>query len=428
MESTFRFVKHELSLEGGGANFYYQLQTPSKTYDFTEKISFPIPPNIQTTNYQLLNTTMNNLLLMLGISYYKLTCAKKIETSTINLNKKQANFWNIIYTKGLGEFFYKNKIDYREIINFPYHTVIPSPSTLFRANSDRDDKYQDRSLLLFGGGKDSIVSLEKLKEQNKNFDLFIVNPTDIHTKTAAVSDKKTIFFKRTLDPQLFELNKQKDFLNGHVPATAIIDFLAVFASVIYNYNHIVASNEKSANFGNVTYLGEEINHQWSKSLEFENLFKKYIHNFISPNITYYSILRDLDEIKITKIFSNYKKYFPYFSSCNNNFLLQTTNSKLLTTNRWCCKCPKCLFVFILLSAFLDKDELIKIFGKNLFQDKELLPLFKELLGIENFKPFECVGTPEEIKLALLTTLEKNEYNKDYLMEFFKEYIKNNYES
>ena len=122
------------------------------------------------------------------------------------------------------------------------------------------------------------------------------------------------------------------------------------------------------------------------------------------------------------------QYFKVFSSCNNNFkILKQVEDTLRGIQNdkslWCGKCPKCLFVFMCLAAFLSKKEVLGIFGKNLFEDEDLFPLFKELIGIRNFKPLECVGTPDEVKIALDLTYKKGEFNKTPLMAFYTNEIR-----
>lgn len=419
MQSSFTFLKHELNLEQGTASFFYELQTENQTYNFQETLTFDAGKSLPDTTYQILNTILDNLLLMLGISYWKTFCPAVIKTPTIGLTKDQANFWNTVYTKGLGEFFYKNQLDFHGLINFPYVVASEQREIASSFTTPRNDK---RSLLLFGGGKDSIVSAELLKKHNKPFDLFIVNPTNIHLSTAEQVKTTIISFKRILDPQLLELNKQPNIYNGHVPATAMVDFIAVFAAMLYGYDNIIASNEHSANYGNVNYLGETINHQWSKTLEFEKMFQEYLETYITSEITYFSLLRPWYEIRIVKEFIHYPQYFPYFSSCNTNFKLRTTNYELPTTDRWCGKCPKCLFVFILLSAYLPRTQVLTIFNKNLYADYELLQYLRELLGIDATKPFECVGTPEETTYALWKAYTTGEYANDILIAYFVEEI------
>ena len=94
--------------------------------------------------------------MMLGISYYKLYCPSKIILKK-QISKEQAEFWNVVYKKGLGEFFYQNKIDPQGLINFPYDKKAENKSYSLESSN--------RMLIGIGGGKDSIVAVEILKEQ-----------------------------------------------------------------------------------------------------------------------------------------------------------------------------------------------------------------------------------------------------------------------
>lgn len=404
-DARFLFKRYDADIEKGEVLFHYQIRE-IRTIDFTEKIYFPpVASQIPTI---LLKSILNNLMLILGISYWKTYCPKEIIIEGNFLTKEQAKFWNIVYTKGMGEFFYKNKIDFRGLVNFPFVENAQNPISFPRKN---------RILLGLGGGKDSIVTAELLKSENKDFGLFTVGTSVIQEGVADVIGKKPILIKRELDSKLFELNKEKGAYNGHIPISVIYAFLGLLASVLYDYSSVVVGNEKSANYGNVEYLGEVINHQWSKSEEFEKLFQDYIKTFITPSISYSSSLRNMNELEVTKEFVKYPKYFKVFSSCNNNFkILRSSQNDI--RSKWCGKCAKCLFVFTSLAAFVPKKEVLDIFGKNLFEDKPLLKTFRELLGLENFKPFECVGTPDEMREALSKIAQKKEFSKTPLMDFF----------
>lgn len=90
--------------------------------------------------------------------------------------------------------------------------------------------------------------------------------------------------------------------------------------------------------------------------------------------------------------------------------------------KWCGKCPKCLFVYIILSPYLYKDELINIFGTDLFEDKEIINTFIELIGNGETKPFECVGTFEEANYAVSLTISKLKGKKlPYLLKYYQEH-------
>ena len=398
----FIFKGYESNLEKGEVLFYFGF-TGEKNIDFTEKISFP--PVVIRPPEPLLKSILDNLMLILGISYWKAYCPKEIVIESNFLTKEQAKFWNLVYTKGLGEFFYKNKIDFRGLVKFPFNeNAVSAPTDFPRKN---------RSLLGLGGGKDSIVVAEILKLQNKDFDL-IIGVSGIQQEVALAIGKKPIIVKRELDSKLFDINMESGVYNGHVPVSVYYAFLGLMACAFYDYKDFVVGNEKSANYGNVEYLGEMINHQWSKSEEFEKLFNDYVGKFMTPSIKYSSPLRDMTELQVVEKFVEYPQYFKVFSSCNRNFRINNPSQK-----KWCGECPKCLFVFISLAAFLPKEEVLNIFDKNLFEDKNLIPLFEELAGVRNFKPFECVGTKEEVEEALKKISEKGEFNETILMKHFK---------
>lgn len=274
---------------------------------------------------------------------------------------------------------------------------------------------------MLGGGKDSIVAGELLKKRKKRFALYTLNPVPLHKKVGKLLGGEIISLQRTLDPKLMRLNARWAY-NGHVPVSAIYGFTGLLAAALHGYKYVVAANEKSANYGNIKYLGQTVNHQWSKSVEFEKLFREYVREFITPDITYYSLLRSYNELKIAQMFSKYPQYFSVFSSCNTNFRLrqkfQVASGRLLDgtfdngTKKWCGKCPKCAFVFAALAAFLPKNEVLIIFGKNMLADEKLIPVYKELLGIKGHKPFECVGTPEETRRAFALIRKRGEFDRD----------------
>lgn len=396
------------------ATFSYQLHHKNEVLNFTETLIFPSDQPFTGIPQLLLKNVLGNLSLALGISYYKLYCPKEIILEGIQLSKEQADFWNTVYTKGLGEFFYKNRVDFRGLISFPFSnkTILSTP---FSKGGKGDLK--NRSLVGIGGGKDSIVAAEILKSLKKPFTAFIINSHSLQKQVAKLVDSDILFIKREIDPLLLELNKKPEAYNGHVPVSSIYAFIGLLAALLYDYRYIIVSNEKSANYGNTTYLGETINHQWSKSFEFEQLFHEYVKKYLTPDVKYFSLLRPLNEISIGKLFSNYPQYFPVFSSCNKNFKITGKTDK-----RWCGECAKCAFTFAILAAFLPKNQLLNIFGQNLFNKISLMQTYKELLGVEPIKPFDCVGTAEEVKVAFYLAMKKKEYENDIIMKFFQKEV------
>lgn len=416
--SVFSFDSYTFNKTTGKLSLVYTITHDQHTHSCTEVIHFPkLPKDVQRIPPQLLEHTLQMIFLICGISYWKTTCAPKILIPSFTLTETQATFFNNLYTKGLGEFFYTNALDYRSLVSFPFEKGKDSQTPLSLSG-------KNRSLLFFGGGKDSIVSAMKLQESKKQFSLFMVGESEIQKKTASLIETDTLQISRTIDPELFEINKEPGVFNGHIPISAVWAGISVLAGLLYDYHYLITSNELSANYGNVWYLGEEMNHQWSKSYEFETAFQSYIQTFLTPDMTFFSLLRQLHEFKITELFSKYPQFFQYFSSCNKNFKIKNP----LQNKRWCTRCPKCLFVYILLSAFLSKHELISIFGHDLLADASLLPLFKDLLGIDHFKPFECVGTPEETIAALYTCFARGEFRESTLMQYFTHHFSSQFPS
>ncbi len=399
----FVFEGYESNFEKGEVIFYFTLKANNRIIDFTEKVSFP-PVDSKKIHSSLLKSILDNLMLILGISYWKTYCPRDIKLKGLELSRERAEFWNTIYTKGMGEFYYKNKIDFRGLVNFPYEDIVVKPILY---------SFKNRYLLGVGGGKDSIVVAEMFKKENKEFDL-LTEDSQIKKSIAKLIGKPTIIMNRKLDTKLLELNKKKGVYNGHIPVSAIYAFCGILCAALYDYKYLAVGNEKSANYGNVKYLGQIINHQWSKSFEFEKLFNNYLQNFVTKNIYYFSPLRNMNELEITREFVNYPKYFNVFSSCNRNFRIVYKSD-----NRWCGECAKCLFVFIMLSAFLPKEKVLSIFEKNLFEDENLISTLKELIAIKDFKPFECVGEPVEVKEALSKIIEKGDFDDTKLIKFYK---------
>ncbi len=409
-ESRFTFLSHQWLPKEKKATFTYKLQHKGEEFEFTEALEFIQPP--EGIPDKLLKNILDSLHLVLGISYYKLFCPRQIVLDQLSLSKEQAVFWNCVYTKGLGEFFYKNKIDFQGLINFPYSESVGSfPVTYPR---------KDRSLLGIGGGKDSIVAGELLKKLEKNFNAFVVNSNPIMEQAIQLLGVDSVIVKREFDPLLFDFNKRPDIYNGHVPVSAQNAFIGLFTALLFDYKYIVMANEESANYGSVKYLDQEINHQWSKSFEFEQLFQNYIKKYLTSDVNYFSLLRPFSEISIAEIFATHPKYFSVFSSCNKNFRLKSKADK-----KWCGECPKCAFTFAMLSAFLPKKVLVSIFGQDLFAREDLVQLYKELLGVSEIKPFDCVGIPEEVQIAFHIAMQSHEYDGEPAIEFFRDNVLSN---
>ncbi len=412
---TFVFSTYSFDRATRTASFTYQYLFDERgPQTFTEKVVFDTAADDAHVPDALLDQVLRMVHLTLGVSYYKAYCPLHIKV-TYPLSRAQARYWEEVYTKGLGEFFYENKIDFRGRVRFPYDKDYTPPRAV-------PYKRADRALVGIGGGKDSLVSALLLREQGKEYAQYVLETQKSYAVIENVlskSDAQTIRVRRFLDEKIVHSEVLPGSYNGHVPISAVYGALGILTALLCNYRWVVTSNEHSANEGNRVYCGETINHQWSKSAAFEHMFQEYVRMYVTPDIVYFSLLRPFYEIRIVQMFiEKGREYFNVFSSCNRNFAITHVHNQ---QDLWCGKCPKCAFVFLLFAAFLSRDDIVGIFGKNLFTDQSLEPLFRDLLGLGDAKPFECVGTFDESRVAFVMATER--FADDYIVARLRPLVK-----
>ncbi|MDR3290239.1 MAG: hypothetical protein LBT02_03065 [Rickettsiales bacterium] len=405
MENNFIFSKYEFV--DTTLKLYYE----TDNYKFVEEIDFKKAPSDDKKN--ALERAFKYLHLMAGVSYYKSFLPKNIIVKTCKLNIEEADFLNNLYFNGLGEFSYRNKV----LLDIKF----PSDLKINIENSIQNDvKLSNNTIIPIGGGKDSIVVYNMLKSQypDKQFYTFSVNTARPIKDCCDAIGEKNILVSRKIATTLLELVKNGDCYNGHVPISAIIALISVCVGIIYDCNTTAIANEKSANVGNVEWQGRLVNHQWSKSYEAEKSLHDFIQKYILSSYNYYSSIRSYYEIAIAKKFSELKQYHQVFSSCNRNFKITDKKEEKV----WCCDCPKCRFVYLMLSPFMKKQDMVEIFGKNMLNDETQLVGYEELAGLQGCKPFECVGEIEESALAFLL-LKGSEYENDFVVKNICEKLK-----
>lgn len=385
------------------------------TYDFEIKDLMRFNPTLKVPldkNINYNKQMVEKMVFYAGLSeipsYWKPTCSANIIIECGSLDEKQVSWLKKLMFNGLGEFFYVNNISpsYSDFVN------IKSSGKVYDAV---DTKSYDGYLIAVGGGKDSITSLEILKNKT-NKKAFIINNRKVCFDGAyesGLKDEDIINVERLFDRKIIELNN-KGFLNGHTPISSCIAFISFLSAYLNGIKYVVLSNESSANES--TVKGTSINHQYSKSLEFENDFRWFAKEYITDKIEYFSLLRPLSELQIMKIFTRYPKYFKHFISCNNGGKAKNIGK----TDGWCLTCSKCLFIYLLMSYFVSKENMVNIFGEDLLDKKEMLEYFLELLGKKNTKPFECVGTIDEVVFVVNSLIIKNNNELPYLLKYYKE--------
>lgn len=340
-----------------------------------------------------LDRAIQTLFFMAGVSYYKTYIPPEIVIKQGQLDAEMAAFFSKTYQRGLGEFWYLNHLDPHTPVTFPTTT-----DTLGPIQSNREGK---GLLVAIGGGKDSLVSIEILR-QHQDITTWSVNHRPQLTPLVERIALPHAWVERTWDPQLGELNKQ-DALNGHIPISGIFACVGTIVAILTGKRDVVMSNEQSANEPTLHYQGMAINHQYSKSQEFERDYQQYLAHTQGDTVRYYSFLRPLSEVRISEIFAKvgFEKYKDVFSSCNRAFVHGSNHMS------WCGECSKCAFVFLALTPFISRPELETLWsGKNLLLTPALEPTYRKLLGIEGDKPLDCVGDIKESRSAMLEAFKQ----------------------
>ncbi|MBO0804365.1 MAG: hypothetical protein J2P25_14985 [Nocardiopsaceae bacterium] len=377
-------------------------------HSFTERIELPAGSSWLTPQAQ---AAARLVFLLAGVSYYKTTAPPVIDLGDHPVTDAERAFLRTFYVDGLAEFAYRNQLDLRGL-------RLEGPSRVPNAHSGQLERDQvrtwhvgeggggpegneRRALVPFGGGIDSIVSVEAMRGR-ADLALFVVSRPgarfDAIEKPAAVAGLPVVRAGREIDPQLLR-SGELGFRNGHVPVTGILSAIAVLAAVLDGRDAVVMSNEWSASVPTTERDGKPVNHQWSKSAAFEEAFRGVLAASGLPE--YFSALRDRTELWIADRFAKLTQYHSTFRSCNRAFHIDITRR----LDHWCGECDKCCFIDLILAPFMSPGELSAVFGADgggpePLTRADLAPRFRALLG-SGTKPFECVGEVSECRAAVV---------------------------
>ncbi len=380
---------------------------------FTTTVVIPgiTEQQVESLSRTSIDTYILHMGLVESLSYWKTACPPQLKIAAGYFSPQELQWWHHLLLNGLGEFFYVNQIEFAE----PGFVSLILDESVSPTDTDRSDTITsaqpsaatvpNRVIVPMGGGKDSAVTLQLVKQLSEPL-CVLINPTPAARDVTHAFAAQSLEIKRTLDPKLIELNNH-GYLNGHVPISAVYAWLTTLVGYLHGITEVLVSNERSSNEGNVFFQGQDINHQYSKSFAFEQGFGRYL--MANPKLSvypkYFSFLRPLYELQIAQLFVRQLAEQPTevkegvlhsFRSCNRG----------QKQNRWCGECPKCLFAFTILYPFLPTTELEILFGKNLFATTELIEMALELVGARPQKPLECVGTREENTVAFSLCVEK----------------------
>lgn len=410
---VFYYRSWQAEIVDAGLHVTYHFEIPGLA-EFRPDWTFPLKAG-QELNLQQ-DGKLRELIFSLGlvelISYWKTACPPSVVVEAGSLTEEQKDWWKEQYYHGLGEFFYTNRIplDPEGFMTLECAAAQPQePGVEFSQAQPELKGY----LIPVGGGKDSSVTMDLLKEYQDQSYCYMINgrgATMWTAEAAGFGAERIILAKRSLAPEMLDLNR-RGYLNGHTPFSAIVAFSSVLAAYLHGLKFVALSNESSANES--TVAGSTVNHQYSKSFKFEEDFHRYESTYIDSGVYYFSLLRPWSEYQIAAWFAGLPQYHGLFRSCN-------VGSK---QDIWCGHCSKCLFVYFILSPFLSPEKLEDIFGRNMLEDPDMIPVMDQLIGVVEEKPFECVGSRDEINIAIceaMRQMETAEYELPLLLRHYQE--------
>ncbi len=256
-------------------------------------------------------------------------------------------------------------------------------------------------LLAFcGGGKDSLVALKLLERAGLPFATLgyahsiYGNAAHQHAlldrlggATARVRAERQWVTDDLMDTPVLALRPElgvTSILAAETPASV---FAALPLALVRGYRGLVLAHETSANTGNLVWHGEEVNHQWGKGWEAETLLDTYVRSELLADVRYFSVLQPIHDEVIFELLARDAEFAPLTHSCN-------------LRKPWCGTCAKCAYVWLQMAAHLPASIVDATFGDDLGERPENERWFRELFGLGEHTPFECVGSAPEARLAL----------------------------
>jgi hypothetical protein len=327
-----------------------------------------------------------------AFSYWKALCSPVIEVALPAPDATELGWWQSFWPGAMGEFFYRNGIDYT-VPGFLDIRSAAGPEPAGAGNAD--DRHRPAAtspLVMFSGGKDSLALARVVRSGDAGaVDLFLYNPAPGQRDLAGTLARGGRFLevRRGILPELLRLNAA-GHPNGHTPFSAYLAFAAMLAGCLRGSEFVVAGNSRSDDEPNVeSYLGRPVNHQWTKSYEFEAALAAYRDRWLPGAPSYSSPLRPLYELQIIASLSDDVDGYLRTASCNR-----------MRGDGWCLSCAKCAWVFLATAALFGHDLAVAKTGGDMFADAGLAGLYAEMAGLAGAKPFECTGTEDEVKTAI----------------------------
>jgi hypothetical protein len=390
---VFRIEGASASADSGTVRLSFAFACGDKTFSPSIELTGLRPDEAARVATQEAGHIVRALALVEAASYWKAFCSPVIEIGIGIADPAETAWWESFFPPAMGEFFYRNGVLFTE----PGFLRIITAQRLTPAEDDpglaSGAEGSAPPLVMFSGGKDSLALVYAIRESDAAAtDMFLYNPTSNQRRLAGelANGGRIIEAHRSMLPELLAMNDSGEFLNGHTPYSALLALLALLSGYLRGSAFAVAGNSRSDDEPNVSeYLGRPVNHQWTKSAEYEQLLSEYRARWLPGAPHYCSPLRPLLELQIIRSLAPHLDAYLQTQSCNKT-----------KSNGWCRNCAKCAWVFLATSVLFGHSVAVAKAGGDMFDNPALSGLYQAMAGLDGDKPFECTGTEQEVRACI----------------------------
>lgn len=264
------------------------------------------------------------------------------------------------------------------------------------------------TLMLCGGGKDSLVGMSLLERGGVDYDAFVYS----HSTYGRGSHQHDLIdgllrhcahgrlhrgwvIDDAIDSPAALVHPEFGIERMIAAETVSSYWTALPVALQHGYTQVALGITKSTDEHNLTWdrTGEDVNYLWGMSSRAEELLHDYIRTKLVSNVAMFHILRPMYDITVFTLLNDRLEAVPDTHSCAQ-------------IKPWCCRCAKCIYVWMNYVAWLPESVVADTFSANLFDLPENRTILLKMLGLESYKPTDCVGTVSEARLAFLLCRRK----------------------
>jgi hypothetical protein len=304
--------------------------------------------------------------------------------------------WETIFRNVWGVWRFENDLP-------DYRLRRPDLPTGAGAGPVKVDPGRTETLMLCGGGKDSLVGMSLLEGGGVDYDAFVYS----HSTYGRGSHQHDLIdgllrhcahgrlhrgwvIDDALDSPAAQVHPEFGIERMIAAETVSSYWTALPVALQHGYTQVALGITKSTDEHNLTWdrTGEDINYLWGMSSKAEDLLHDYIRAHLATNVAMFHILRPMYDITVFTLLNERLDAVPDTHSCAQ-------------VKPWCCRCAKCIYVWMNYVAWLPEPVVADTFSVNLFELPENRTILRKMLGLESYKPTDCVGTVSEARLAFL---------------------------